>query len=107
VAAIDAWTSSGPADPADPEDILGQHTNLVLAVAFQFVEARVFPENHYINNSPGKKLLRADIGFWRAHAKDRGIDVAMASAIGANLRCQVLSLLQTLQGTIRQRWKSL
>jgi hypothetical protein len=81
VAALDAWTSSGPADPAAPEDILGQHTNLILAEVFQFVEARVFPENHYINNGLGRKLLRADIGFWRAHAKDRGIDVAMASAI--------------------------
>jgi hypothetical protein len=98
VAALDAWASSGPADLAPPADIIGRYTHLILAEVFQLVEGRIFDRNYYINDGPRAKLLCADIGFWRVHARHRGLDVAMTSALRNYL---ALSRLKSSSNTTR------
>jgi len=100
VAAIDAWASSGPAYAVDAEDILGQHAHLILAKVFEDGEDlnSKWGRNYYTDGGRREKLLCSDIGFWRVHARDSGIDVAMASAIRSE---PALSGLKSLSDTTR------
>jgi hypothetical protein len=99
VAALDAWTSSIPV--IDLEDDVEQHTHLILAEALQTLfigSLNALPPGSFVTNGIRADLLRADISFWRVHAQDRGIGVAMASAIQS---FPPLSILKSSPGITR------
>jgi hypothetical protein len=73
VAALDTRAISRVADDT---------TQQVLAEVFEnWHDGNLGPGCYIDDNGIRAKRLAADIGFWRVHAQDRGIDAAMASAI--------------------------
>jgi hypothetical protein len=73
VAALDTWTISRVADGT---------TRRVLAQVFENMRGGGLGPGCYTDdNGTRAKQLAADIGFWRVHAQDRGLDAGMASAI--------------------------
>jgi hypothetical protein len=96
VTALDAWNSSGP------EDSSGQHVQLILAKFFEEMEVHGYQgsicRDYYMADGPQEKLLRVDIGVWRLHAQDCGIDIEMDSAIRSE---PALSGLKYLPKTTR------
>ncbi len=72
VAALDAWACSWATEDA---------TYLVLAEVFQKTAVRQLDNGSYVDDGKRAKPLRADIGFWRVKAQDRGLHNVINSDI--------------------------
>lgn len=53
-------------------------TDRLLTEVFEYISRNRLNPGSYTDNGTRAKQLAADIGFWRVHAQDRGIDVALA-----------------------------